>query len=378
MTADEIYSAVYAAAAKRLQWEEPLNRICQALGLWACQMVGVDKRRGGLIFSAGSTFTKPEIELDYIRFYHAINPRVRPSLQLAPDQWMHCHQVFDDAFVARDRFYQEFLIPYGGRYLSGTKLVEDDEVVFFLGILRGVGAAPIGPAEMPFLQSLKHHVTEALRNHLELRKAYAEVEMARALFAQFRHPMILVDENRGIWHCNSAAREFLAGGRVLLDEAGMLLCRSASENNQLTEAIRSLQLRQQCDDTQLARRVVTSRGKDGHPVRLFISAIRPDHCMQAFGPAPKALVIIHEECSAQDALDPLLLAECFSLTPAEARVAAKLASGLTIKEISSLHQTAVSTVRTQVQQVLVKAGVERQADLVRLLASMPLQTPVSS
>lgn len=376
MTPDEIFSSVYAAAANRLRWEEPLNRICRSLNLWACQLVGVDKRRGGLIFSAGSTLTRAEAELDYIRFYHSINPRVRPSLQLAPGEWMHCHHEFDEAFVARDRFYQEFLIPYGGRFLSATKLVEDAEVLFLLGVLRGVGSSPIGPAEMPFLQSLKHHVTEALRNHLELRKAYAEVEMASALFSQFSYPMFLVDESRGIWHCNSAAQVLLRSGHVLLDEGGILMCTSAGDNNHFTEAIRSLELSRGSQGVDLLRRVVSLNRKAEHPVRLFISAIRPDHSMQVFGPSPKALVIVHEGCSGQAELDPLLLAECFSLTPAEARVAAKLAGGLTIKEISRLHQTALSTVRTQVQQVLAKAGVERQADLVRLLASMPLRAPL--
>lgn len=374
MTADEVFSSVYAAAASRMRWDEPLNRICHALDLWACQLVGVDKRRGGLIFSAGSTLSKPEAELDYIRFYHAINPRVRPSLELASDQWMHCHEHFDEAFVARDRFYQEFLIPYGGRFLTATKLVENADLVFFLGVLRGFGSPPIGAAEMPFLQSLKHHAREALHIHLALRKAYAELEMANALFSQFAYPMLLVDESRGVWHRNQAACELLARGEPLLEQDGVLVCRTAAGNNQLTQAIRSLQLPGPSEPRACLRRsVVTLKNPSGHPVRLFVSAIRPQESMHVFGPAPKALVIVHETAKGQASLDPLLLAESFSLTPAEARVAVRLAAGMTVKEISRLHETAVSTVRTQVQQVLAKAGVERQSELLGLLASMPLR-----
>jgi DNA-binding CsgD family transcriptional regulator len=295
-------------------------------------------------------------------------------MEVAPGQWMHCHEHFDEAFVARDSFYQDFLIPYGGRFLTSGKLIEDANVVFMLGVMRGFGNLPIGPAEMPFLQSLEHHAREALGIHLGLRKAYAELEMANALLSQFDFPMFLVDESRGIWHRNQSAIDLLARGDCVLEQDGVLVCRAAADNNHLTGAIRSLQLPCPSDArARLRRSVVTLKHGTRHPVRLFISAIRPHESMQAFGPSPKALVIVHEAGNARACVDPWLLAECFSLTPAEAKVAAKLATGATVKEISRQHDTAVSTVRSQVQQLLAKAGVERQSDLVGLIASMPLR-----
>lgn len=57
----------------------------------------------------------------------------------------------------------------------------------------------------------------------------------------------------------------------------------------------------------------------------------------------------------------------FDLTPAEARVARGLASGLSVAAIAASHGTTVTTVRNQIRSVFSKTGIRRQAELVGLL-----------
>ncbi len=57
----------------------------------------------------------------------------------------------------------------------------------------------------------------------------------------------------------------------------------------------------------------------------------------------------------------------FDLTPAEAKVARGLASGLTVGDIAQTHGTSETTVRNQLRAVFAKTGMHRQADLVGLL-----------
>lgn len=64
---------------------------------------------------------------------------------------------------------------------------------------------------------------------------------------------------------------------------------------------------------------------------------------------------------------PELLQALFDLTPAEARVASMLVDGLSVDTISETHGVSRNTVRTQLKSVFAKTGVDRQADLVRLL-----------
>jgi DNA-binding CsgD family transcriptional regulator len=60
----------------------------------------------------------------------------------------------------------------------------------------------------------------------------------------------------------------------------------------------------------------------------------------------------------------------FDLTPAEARVALGLATGLDLETIAQRHGTSITTVRNQVRAVLAKSGVRRQAEFVALLRGL--------
>lgn len=106
----------------------------------------------------------------------------------------------------------------------------------------------------------------------------------------------------------------------------------------------------------------------------FVSAVKPDVAMGAFGQLPRALVILHDpaEARAHSVPQPLILGECFDLTPAEARVAVQIASGATVKEIALRSGAALPTVRTQLNSIMAKTGVDRQVDLVRVLLTLPV------
>lgn len=62
-----------------------------------------------------------------------------------------------------------------------------------------------------------------------------------------------------------------------------------------------------------------------------------------------------------------LLKGLFDLTAAEARLAQKLLTGLTLKEIATEGGIAVTTLRSHLRSILAKTGTRRQAELVTLL-----------
>jgi len=66
------------------------------------------------------------------------------------------------------------------------------------------------------------------------------------------------------------------------------------------------------------------------------------------------------------------LAALFDLTAAEARVFAHIASGMTQSEIAHTLGIEASTVKTHLLHVFSKTGTRRQADLIKLAASLAL------
>ena len=65
-----------------------------------------------------------------------------------------------------------------------------------------------------------------------------------------------------------------------------------------------------------------------------------------------------------------VLEQAFGLTPAEARLAAQIAAGKTLAEISRQHGSAHETLRSQLKAVFEKTGTGRQAELALLLSKV--------
>jgi DNA-binding CsgD family transcriptional regulator len=102
------------------------------------------------------------------------------------------------------------------------------------------------------------------------------------------------------------------------------------------------------------------------PTWLHLSLLVPGAVLGAFGDRPQVLATLFDPHHVKP-LDPFALANMFKLTPTEAKVAARMADGLTAAQIGQAHGTTIATVRSQMREVIVKLGARRATDVVRLL-----------
>ena len=77
-----------------------------------------------------------------------------------------------------------------------------------------------------------------------------------------------------------------------------------------------------------------------------------------------------EEPDSRARISPQLVALRLGLSPAESRVAAALAEGLSVREIAAVTGRKEGSVRWQVSRIYQKLGLSRQANLVRLVLSV--------
>ena len=66
------------------------------------------------------------------------------------------------------------------------------------------------------------------------------------------------------------------------------------------------------------------------------------------------------------------LAELFGLSRAESRLAMALLAGKALRDIAADSSIQITTARTQLSSILRKVGVTRQAELIRVLSSIPV------
>jgi DNA-binding NarL/FixJ family response regulator len=84
----------------------------------------------------------------------------------------------------------------------------------------------------------------------------------------------------------------------------------------------------------------------------------------------QALILLRDLTAASRAPDPSLLRRLFMLTTAEAEVACALYGGATKSAVAAMRGLKESTIKSQVDSILLKTGTANLRDLERLLASL--------
>jgi DNA-binding CsgD family transcriptional regulator len=79
------------------------------------------------------------------------------------------------------------------------------------------------------------------------------------------------------------------------------------------------------------------------------------------------VIVTHPDVQSASEQD---LADFFGLSPGEGRLAVALMSGKRLADIAVAFGVQITTLRTQLSSVRKKVGVQRQADLIRVLSSV--------
>jgi DNA-binding CsgD family transcriptional regulator len=207
---------------------------------------------------------------------------------------------------------------------------------------------------------LRSHVETALAAYAAMRSVALKALAAHPLMSNFAFPIWLVDAGRRVHFMNAAAQRAKSGPLVKSGAALRLVCEP--EDRELGTRPGGLASAASGADA-LVR---LSRNRPRHPAWLHLSTLVPEQVLGRFGAQRLILAVLFEH-GAGNVLDDQALARAFGLTPAEARVAARLAEGLSPTAIAESHGIRISTVRRQMAQLFSKVGVARQVDLVRIL-----------
>jgi len=368
---DRFVASTYEAAhGGHDRWQVWLDELVLAFDLWSAHLVAFGRSSQQVEFFVLAGRISTEANVDYMRFYRSANPQLALVMAAEPGLWIRCHEHFDDAYVDSSPFYRDYLIPHGGRYLASTKLIDDAHSFVHFGTVRGLGQAPLDDAEIACLARICHHLWHAFMIHRALAARPPRIRLGVELLDRLAQPVVLVAPCRELRYANPAGiRLFAEFGESLA--AGRVLPLFARHDAALLDAVLADLLGSQPPASDgHRRRVLRFIPPDGQALIAIASVLEPAAVMSAFGAEPLALLMFHRPGRARH-IDPVVVAEAFGLTPAEARVAVRLADGLNAEQIAAERNASLLTVRTQIRSILAKTGVRRQPELVRMLVEMP-------
>ena len=364
-TFDSLIAKFYKAATGAIPWDQALEGVQQAFNARAALLHTLDLSSGRLLSLHSGGPDLSAATLNYVRQYHLIDPRRQHALQLGPaglGRWTHDHEVFSPSYVAKDQFFQQFLPAYDTRYNSNVVIGVGETVatgfILELPASRGV----LTEDEREDARRLGEHMSDALHTYERVRRLAAMALAGHGLVGTFPYPMWLIDEDRFISFENAAGTaELQSESRVARRNTRLVLTPGRSDTR-LTE-----QLQRLCRSSHGANCVVDLRARASDPPTwLHLSLLEPVSVLGAFGERPQVLATLFDP-QRVNSLDTFALGNMFKLTPTEAKVAARMAEGMTASQIAQAHNTSIATVRTQIRQVITKIGASRATDVVRLL-----------
>jgi DNA-binding CsgD family transcriptional regulator len=331
-------------------------------------MLGVLNRRGSEVMRVA---TQNAAEVSMARYStFETNPGVA-FVALTPPTTVTLRDTFvSDSDLERLPFYQDAMRPLDSWHVAVMNVHRDDTYLVPMGISRTRRQRPFGEAELRGLRALAPHLNRALRVTLRLR----EMEARRSALAEMSDralaAVVLTDAIGRVSEANSLARTILAEGDGLAIRDGMLRAARSDDNAKLVRLI--LEAAGGVDGRTFIRKsgvMQIARPSCRRPLALVVSPTRA--AASPFGRSHAVTIAFADPERALEA-DTDMLARLYGFTVREAAVAALLLKGRSPSEAADELALTENTVRTHIRHVFDKTGVERLADLVRLLMQGPV------
>jgi DNA-binding CsgD family transcriptional regulator len=261
--------------------------------------------------------------------------------------------------ISKHPYYQEFLAPHGLRWFAGVKVACGDEI-WCLSIQRRIEQGPLPPEDKARLAALSRSLsTSAALAHA---LASSAVNGAMSAFEMSCTAVALINRHGDVYRLNAAAEALLKGDVRI--SGRRVVTRDPASAAVLNRALHRLMW--QTIGAATSAPVVLPRTNRSplvaYPAKLSaVSANALADC--------QAIVIFIDPDERRSAPESILQSG-FLLTATEAKLAARLATGASLDDVSDELQITKQTGRTHLKRIFAKIGIGRQSELVVLLSTM--------
>jgi DNA-binding CsgD family transcriptional regulator/PAS domain-containing protein len=266
------------------------------------------------------------------------------------------------------RYFQECLKPIGVSDMLALPLLQTTTRVanLTMGRRASIGGV-ISQGEVELATLLLPHLRRAvmISDVLDVR-SIERARMAEALDA-LRCGVVLIDTNAAILHANGSAERMLRKDDSPIQiSGGKFVAKAPTAAKELRAAI-NLATQHEANIGKTGLAIGLTEGGEA-PIFAHVLPLTGSDLRTRLQPAAIAAVFIGVPQTDQDAA--ATTASAFGLTPAETRVLASLLGGRTLAATAATLGIAPTTAKSHLENIFVKTGVSRQADLMRLATSL--------
>jgi DNA-binding CsgD family transcriptional regulator len=351
----DLVSMIYEAAAIPERWPAVLSKLGSQVAAFGGAIVSMDPFKGARFIATESYSEAYATYAEASKRHHNVRPErafARRHFGFLPDVALCTIEELEN-----DPLYAEVLHPYGIGWTIGAPVTAPGEDLSFFDLCRLRKDVPFGDDEARLLDAYRPYLARAA-----LMAARLGLDRARAT----AETLSLLGLPGGVI---SSTGRVLSVNRQLVDLYPQVIIGALDRlhlQDPRADALFGQALHQ--SDSDIGDRIgsIPMRGRAPHPALVIhlIPIQRGAHDIFSGG----HFVLIATPVTTPAAPMSGMLSGLFDLTPAEARVASGIVSGITVRELAKNASVSRETIRSQLKVILAKTGTRRQIDLARLLS----------
>lgn len=271
------------------------------------------------------------------------------------------------AALKGNRYFLEWAKPQGIHDAISVPIVRDAHAIGAIGVGIHESAGPVTQEQEELLCLLMPHLQRAMGISRMLDIRSVEASTLEATLDAADAGIVLVDAALRIVHANRAAAAMLAAQDPIAGERGVLTLRSGAGRDALAAAVAQAG----ADEASIGRRGfgIPAPFRNGEPAVLHVLPMAQGSVRPGLMPSAAAAVFV---AAAPAPAPEAALAALFDLTPAEAKVFSLIASGKTLEAAAQTLAIGQTTAKTHLLHIFGKTGTRRQAELIKLAASLSM------
>ncbi len=349
----ELTAGLYEAAIKPELIPAALEGVAKSLGCYSYHQMVLDSQTN--VVTAGWTGETVEdsVQAAYENHYIQLDERPIQAVKFGVGGLYFSTDFTSASAIGRSELYQDFLIPNGVKHAMGGLSYADDKSKVLTSFLGAADRDDFSPEERRRLAQLMPHFKNAASLMFKMQSLDRLQADNDTLLNALSAAAFTLGANQKVTSMNKRAEALLLKGDYFAVKGQVL---AAKGPNALEFAA-------------LLKRV-SSKNEPESMVLASSNPIESVHVTVSRYQGASLLVLITQPTHHRVATLRQLM-QIFRFSPAEAQLARAVAQGQELETFALSQGVKMTTVRSQMASIYVKANVKRQAELTRLILSIP-------
>lgn len=360
-----LIDAIYGAALDKTRWPDVLHQImsisdCQGATFYVLD--STEQPRLPILETAN--FAQDFID-EYLSGMAAHDPTVQYIIAHPQQKIVH-----DSTFITEREKDRHMYFDWHGRFSETRHRIVNvtqpaEHVQAGVALHRTRAKGDFNPAALEKIGVLFHHVERAVEIGFRLGTLGWMEQVLQDLLDRNPLGILLLDDQGRVIFANREARSIgNTSDGLALAEAGLTLAR-AIDNRRLQKLIGEVINTIRRSGLSSGGSLLAARPSHKRPYSILVSPLaRTDFGLTRLRPA---VCIVIADPEKRDLLPADRLRSLYGLTPAEARLAMRLAAGDDLRSAAAALGIAYPTARTELMAIFRKTETRRQGELIMLL-----------